>query len=80
MEMATFEVEVTDTFGGEANYSWVNRYTIVAPRDLSNRALVRRAKALAGWTGMRAATDAYGDNITVRPAGLLQVMFITVRD
>ena len=23
-------VELTDTFGGEANYSWVNRYKVVA--------------------------------------------------
>lgn len=26
----TFKVEVTDTFGGEANYSWVRRYTFKA--------------------------------------------------
>jgi len=24
--MHTFKIEVTDTFGGEANYSWVRRY------------------------------------------------------
>lgn len=23
----TYNIEVTDTFGGEANYSWVRRYT-----------------------------------------------------
>jgi len=26
----TYQIEVTDTFGGEANYSWVNRYTVKA--------------------------------------------------
>lgn len=26
----TFSIEVTDTFGGEANYCWVSRYTIKA--------------------------------------------------
>ena len=26
----TFNIEVTDTFGGEANYSWVRRYTVKA--------------------------------------------------
>ncbi len=25
--MTTFRIEITDTFGGEANYSWVKRYT-----------------------------------------------------
>jgi hypothetical protein len=28
--MAIFNVEITDTFGGEANYSWVKRYQIKA--------------------------------------------------
>lgn len=27
----TWNVEYTDTFGGEANYSWVDRYTITVP-------------------------------------------------
>lgn len=28
--MHTFKIEVTDTFGGEANFSWVRRYTYKA--------------------------------------------------
>ncbi len=28
--MTTFKIEVTDTFGGEANYCWVRRYTVRA--------------------------------------------------
>ena len=28
--MTTFYVEITDTFGGEANYSWVTRHKIDA--------------------------------------------------
>ena len=28
--MHTNHIEVTDTFGGEANYSWVRRYTYEA--------------------------------------------------
>lgn len=27
----TYEVEYTDTFGGEANYSWVRRATVTVP-------------------------------------------------
>ena len=26
----TFNIEVTDTYGDEANYSWVRRYTVTA--------------------------------------------------
>jgi hypothetical protein len=28
--MNTYNLEMTDTFGGEANYAWVRRYTIKA--------------------------------------------------
>ncbi len=27
----TYDVEYTDTFGGEANYSWVNRAAVTVP-------------------------------------------------
>ena len=39
-----FFVEITDTFGGEANYSWVTRHVIKAksPRGCAN-ALSRRS-------------------------------------
>ena len=30
MKKSTFKIEVTDTYGGEANYSWVRRYTVKA--------------------------------------------------
>jgi len=81
-----YDVEVTDTFGGEPNYSWVKRFTIsesAVPDEWSKklqRALVRKAKALAGWTGMRCYVDArsYSD-ITVTPRGVSApcwIMFI----
>lgn len=28
--MKTYEIEITDTFGGEANYAWVTRHRIKA--------------------------------------------------
>ena len=71
-------VEKTDTFGGEANYSWVNRGELPAfknpnPSDL---AVVRRAKAWAGWSGAACKVEKFGDMIAVRPYGMNQVMFI----
>lgn len=72
-----FQVEVTDTFGHEANYSWVRRYEVDAPDTITNYALVRRAKRIAGWSGIRCNTVEYGDTIELRPYGMCQVAFIT---
>ena len=32
--METFYIEVTDTFGGEANYCWVKRFKVTAKSEL----------------------------------------------
>lgn len=75
-----FEVEVTDTFGGEANYSWVRRYTLDLPADASRVRVIRAAKKAAGWTG-RTTTEEYGDTYTVRPpATVCMVMFVTFNE
>lgn len=77
--MASITIEHTDTFGGEANYSWVRRETIEEPENkpFSRRAIVRKAKAFAGMAGYRTKVTDYGDMIEIRPAGLCQVVFIT---
>jgi len=71
------DIELTDTFGGEANYSWVRRYSIDAPDDTTQRALVRRIKKTAGLTGARCNTDDHGGMITIRPVGACVVLFAT---
>lgn len=71
------QLEITDTFGGEANYSWVRRYTLDTPDDISRRALVRRIKNAAGLTGVRCATDGHGGMIVIRPVGACVVLFAT---
>ena len=73
------QFEKTDTFAGEANYSWVNRHSLTVPDEESpsDRALIRRAKAWAGWSGLRCKVENYGDQITVRPSGICQVLFIS---
>jgi hypothetical protein len=63
----TFDVEKTDTYGGEANYSWVERYSIDVPEGISDLALVRRAKKLLGYTGIRCRVDNYGDSLVITP-------------
>ena len=78
----SMQFEVTDLFGGEANYSWVKRETVSFDEKLSDRAIVRRAKAWAGWTGMRCKVDNFGDmfRIDASPSGLLNVLFVTFTD
>ena len=73
-----FEAELTDTFGGEANYSWVRRRTFEAPPDISDLALVRRAKRELGITGERTTTETIGSDFQLSfPRRVCMVAFIT---
>ena len=65
--------EYTDTFGGEANYSWVRRGTVHA-RDL--RTATRLARAAAGMTGARGCYCEIGDGSEWRPTGICTVLFV----
>lgn len=73
-----YHIEITDTFGGEANYVWVKRGTT---RATSRRGLIDAAKKLAGWTGWcRVKVENWGDTLVVRPtdtSGVCQIAFIT---
>lgn len=71
-----FEVEHTDTFGGEANYAWVKRHMIVTSEKASDLALVRKAKKACGLNGVRSVTESYGDSLTIKPRGICQVVFV----
>lgn len=77
----TFEIDVeyTDTFGGEANYSWVKRETLTLPVGLSDLAIMRRAKSAMGLNGARGRSYSHGDMWEFRPYGCCTVMFASVR-
>lgn len=75
-----WDIEITDTFGGESNYSWVKNYSIPYESVKTRQALMRKAKSLAGWTGIRSEVTDFGDMIEVRPRNLCQIMFITYKD
>lgn len=77
-EFAIDDEPGTDLYGGQANYCWVRRYEFEAVPDATRRQLVRRAKALAGFTGHPCATVDFGDLIEIRPRGLAQIIFVTV--
>lgn len=91
--MNKYNLEVTDTFSGEANYSWVIRRQIAMPElthygydgssnyakanKTYNRELVKKAKYLAGWTGNRCRVENWGDTIAIYPANACLVAFVT---
>ena len=74
--MTKVVVTQTDTFGGEANYSWENRYEFAIHSATSQRNITRKAKALAGMTGVKADTYDYGDSLTIKPRGYNQIIFV----
>lgn len=94
--MHLYNVEYTDTFGGEANYSWVRRAVIRMPElthygydgssnyakanKVFNRELMKRAKAAVGLTGVRGERSDYGDTLELRPYRAAVVLFVTYRD
>ena len=90
--MHEYNVELTDTFGGEANYAWCKRACVVVPEwshfkgwEGNGRvepkgykvALMRAAKKAMGLTGVRGKVEAWGDTVAFYPYGMRQVMFIT---
>lgn len=77
----TAQIEITDTFGGEANYCWVKRATTKAT---SRRGIIKAVKDAAGWTGWcRVNVSDFGDMMEIRPtqsSGIPQVAFVTWND
>jgi len=72
-----FSVEYTDTFNGEANYSWVQRAVFIATNTASNRMLVNRAKEALGIS--KNFSCEYDDGGTVRynECNACRCLFIT---
>lgn len=66
--MSRWDVTLTDTFGGEANFAWARRF-IVHPKRDDATTVMRAARKAAGLTGMRGLTVDYGDEITFEPRG-----------
>jgi hypothetical protein len=60
-------ITVTDTFGGEPNYGWVRKKLITFPDNLSDLALIRRAKKAVNINGVPCEISNYGDSIEIRP-------------
>lgn len=82
--MNKYTVEYTDTFGGEANYSWVKRASLTeqmrcdgAKELRACEARIRRkAKAAVGLSGVRGQWCDIGDVMEFRPYGMCTVLFV----
>lgn len=74
------DIEYTDTFAGQANYSWVQRETIELHPSSSDRQIVQHAKAAIGLSGVHCTRSIHGDGtIELRPVRSCTVLFITPR-
>lgn len=76
--MSKFNVEFTDTFGGEANYCWVNRFQVEA-KDI--RQAITKAKQERYHAPVpRHRTSDYGDMVRIDIVGECVCAFITYAD
>ena len=96
MNMNTYNIEYTDTFAGEANYSWVRRATVTMPElthygydgstnyckanKIFRRELMKKAKAAVGLTGARGRVESWGEVLSFKPYGCCTVLFINYAD
>lgn len=67
-----WRVTHTDTFGGEANFSWVNKWDFPGEKPPS----IRAVKKLTGLTGIRCVVEDMGEGISIKPRGLCQIVFV----
>lgn len=73
--MDKFTVEYTDTFGGEANYTWVKRDSFML-ESMDVKFVKAFAKDLMGLKGVRGRWEDYGDDLIFRPHGMCTVLFV----
>lgn len=70
-----YQVEYTDTFGGDANYSWCDRYIVELPDNASKKQIRRAAKKAAGLSGIRGVWDTWGEVFSFRPYRSCTILF-----
>jgi len=70
--MDTYHIEITDTFGGEANYSWKKDFLVKA--NTARGAITKLAKSEGG--GWRADWDS-GDTVRYNLGGCCVCAFVS---
>jgi hypothetical protein len=74
------QIEYTDTFSGEANYSWVKRIDVEMSDDATDRMLLRRAKKEMQLSGRQGVVSKSSDCISFKPYRSSTVLFVTWED
>lgn len=74
MKKEFFFVELTDTYGGEANYSWVSRFLVSAK---STRGAILKVNKKVGYTGRLKIDYSSGDLIRHNVIGACVCFFTT---
>ncbi len=77
---AVWNIEHTDTFGGEPNYCWCNRSELAIPETYNQSWIVRKVKEQLGWTGLRCSVEDWGSYVTIRPTDRCEIAFATRAD
>lgn len=93
MAYQTYNYEYTDTFAGEANYTWVKCGKVHVPElthygyDGSQgyskasksqmREVVKLVKSELGLTGVPCHREELGDTLTLTPRGYCTIIFIS---
>jgi hypothetical protein len=72
-----YTIEYTDTYGGEANYTWVKRESFETEGSVPEHIVVRKLKRMIGLTGVNCKKESYGEMIKLTPYGSNTVAFIT---
>lgn len=72
-----FNVEITDTFCGEANYSWLIREQFMANDDISDDELAQKTLEFIGWQDESVTIDTVGEMIRIIPNDSNLVCFVT---
>jgi hypothetical protein len=77
-----YSFEYTDTFGGEANYSWVKRGSVFIPiikgehYKKEETRIIKAVKQALGLTGIRCAKYWQGETLCLKPSGSCTIVFI----
>lgn len=72
-------IEYTDTFAGEANYTWCQRHEFDCT-GMTDVQIMRKAKKFCNLSGVRGKVQRIGDTTEFRPYKMCTVLFITIQE
>ena len=71
--MLTAYAEMTNTYGGKANYYWIKQVKVTAKTE---RELIKKVKSEFSLTGIKCKKCYFGDMIQLNPRNMNIVVFI----